>query len=80
MSISQHIPEGIKRSCRAIGCAAWLDDVDSWMGLPVVLMARLTVRQRAALAHAALKSPDHELACRTAEAVLSTPIKQGEAA
>lgn len=80
MSIAQHIPDNIKRVTRSIGYAAWLDDFDSWAGLPVILAARLTPRQRGLLAFMALKSLDYDLACETASAALSAPLEHEEAA
>ncbi len=70
MSVSKHIPENIKRASKAVGYAIWLDETDYWLGLPVVLMARLTTRQRAALAFATLKSLDHSTASAAATAAL----------
>lgn len=71
MNIAKHIPDHIKRVSRAIGYAAWLDTSNDWLGLPVVLRARLDARQRAALAYAALKSLDREDAVLTAEMALA---------
>jgi len=56
MSIAQHIPKHIKKVARSVGYAAWLDTSDAWIGLGVVLAARLEPHQRAALAYAALRS------------------------
>ena len=67
MKVSQHIPDNIKRVSRSIGYAAWLDVPDAWLGLPVILSARLEPHQRAALAYAALKSLSPEHASMTAE-------------
>jgi len=41
MSISQHIPDAIKRASRSVGYALWLDHSDAYLGLPVVLEAAL---------------------------------------
>lgn len=72
MSVSQNIPDNIKRVARGVGYALWLDNEDDWFGLPVILRARLDVRQRAALAFMALKSLDPDEAMQTAEAALYT--------
>lgn len=80
MSVSKHIPEDIKRVSTAIGYAAWLDETDHWLGLPVVLMARLTTRQRAALAYAALKSLDGGTASATIDAALGREFSHEVAA
>ena len=71
MSIAQHIPDNLKRASRSIAYAAWLDTYDDWHGLPVVLHARLTTRQRAALAFMALKSLDRVDAVQVAESALA---------
>ncbi len=80
MSLSKHIPDHIKRVSRSVGYALWLDTSDDWLGLPVILRARLDERQRAALAFMALKSLDYETACQTAGAALSVPLEDEEAA
>lgn len=72
MSISTHIPDNIKRVCRSIGYAAWLDNTDAWFGLSLILRARLDVRQRVALAFMALKALDRDDAVNAAEAALGT--------
>jgi hypothetical protein len=78
MSISQHIPEPIKRVSRSLGYALWLGGVNEWLGFSVVLRAQLSEPQRAALAYAALRSLPHHQALAVAEAVLpkgsSAPI------
>ena len=70
MSISQHIPDHIKRVSRAIGYVVWLDHSDDWSGLHTILKARLTIHQRAALAFMALKSLDQDTASQTVHAAL----------
>lgn len=70
MSVSQHIPDNIKRVARCVGYAAWLDEPDTWLGLPVVLAARLEPQQRAALAYAALRSLSDDHAAMVCDAVL----------
>ncbi|WP_373486908.1 hypothetical protein [Blastomonas sp.] len=79
-SIAKHVPDNIKRVSRAIGYAAWLDNFDAWAGLPLILAARLTARQRGALAFMALKSLDYETACEVADAALCEPLEDSEAA
>ena len=71
MSISQQIPDHIKRVSRSVGYALWLDETEDWFSLPVILRARLDARQRAALAFMALKSLDHDDAVLTAETALA---------
>lgn len=80
MSISQHIPPEIKKVARCVGYAAWLDTPDAWLGLPVVLAARLEPHQRAALAYAALRSLDPEHAAMTADLAIHGPEQVGVAA
>ena len=63
--------EQIERAIRSPGYALHLDNTDSWLGLPVVLRARLDQRQRAALAFIALKSMDRDDAMLTAETALA---------
>lgn len=70
MSVSKHIPREIKKVARCVGYAAWLDSPDAWLGLPVILAARLEPHQRAALAHAALRSLSDEHAATVCDAVL----------
>lgn len=79
MSISQHIPDAIKRATRSIGVALWLDNPDTWFGLPVILRARLTERERAALAFMALKSLDPDNAVKVAEGVIGGGAGQPQA-
>lgn len=70
MSVAKHIPDNIKRVSRSLGYALWLNTSDAWVGFAVVLSARLTSHQRAALAYAALRSLDDETAYKTASAAL----------
>jgi len=79
MSVSKHIPPEIKKVARCVGYAAWLDTPDAWLGLPVVLAARLEPHQRAALAYAALRSLDPGHAAMTADLAIYGP-EQGEVA
>ncbi len=55
---------------RVIGYAVWLGDRASWHGLVPVMMARLTVEERAVLAFAALRSLDDDTAYLTASTAL----------
>lgn len=73
MSISQHIPDDIKRVSRSLGYALWIGDRAQWHGLGLILRARLSDHQRAALAFWALKSLDYDIACMTADAALNSP-------
>ena len=75
MSVSQHIPTDIKRACKCIGYAAWLDTPDAWLGLPIALAARLEPHQRAALAYAALSSLNENDAYRTASLAIFGTFK-----
>jgi hypothetical protein len=62
MSIRDQIPNDIRRASKVIGLAAWLDDPVTWAGIVPVLSARLTLRERAALAVVAMASlPDEQL-------------------
>lgn len=80
MSVAKHIPDNIKRVSRSIGYALWVDSGDGWFGLPLILRARLSDKERAALAFYALKSLDHDIACMTADAALGVPLELEEAA
>ncbi len=71
MNISQHIPDNIKRVSRSVGYALLLDTFEDWDGLSLILRARLSDRQRAALAFMALNSLDQDDATLTAETALS---------
>jgi hypothetical protein len=71
VSVAQPIPDNIKRVSRALGDTLLLDHPYDWFGLSIILRARLTARQRAALAYAALLSQDDEDARLTAETALS---------
>ena len=77
MSVSKHIPPEIKKIARCVGYAAWLDTPDAWLGLPIVLAARLEPHQRAALAYAALRSLDPEHAAVTADLAINRPEQVG---
>lgn len=68
MSISQQIPDQIRRVSRSLGYALWLGTSDDWLGLSVILRARLAPEDRAALAMMALRSLDDDTARKAAEA------------
>ncbi|GGF53508.1 hypothetical protein SAMN05216376_102165 [Mameliella alba] len=56
-----------------------LGSQEAWLGVAPVLMARLTVEERAALAFMALKSQDRDDATMTAEAALCAGAGQPQA-
>lgn len=74
MSISQQIPDDIKRVSRSLGYFLWVGTSNDLHGVSVILRKRLTPKQRGALAFAALQSLDHDLAVQTADAALSDGI------
>jgi hypothetical protein len=61
-----------------LGYALTLGDEAAWHSMTIVLMAKLTDRERAALAYAALNSLDEDTAHMTASVVLFG-ILDGEA-
>lgn len=75
MSVSQHIPDNIKRVARCVGYAAWLNTADAWHSLTVVLTARLSRVERIALAWSVLRSLTPDEIAATVDSVLpdSTP-------
>ena len=82
--LKKHMPDRYKRVARMVGYCALLHDdeltdaADNWHGLTVVLTARLTMEQRAAMAWAVLRSLTPEQVVAVAETVLpdgtSAPI------
>jgi hypothetical protein len=58
VAMRDHAPEDHKRAARMLGYALLSDTPDAWNGLSVVLLARLTVEERAKLAFAALSALD----------------------
>lgn len=62
-------PEHLK-TVRAVGYVLTLGDQNAWLGVVPVLVARLTVEERAALAFVALKALDHDDAALVAETAL----------
>lgn len=67
------------KTVRAMGYTLTLGDQDAWWGMVPVLMARLTVEERACLAFMALKALDRDTATMTAEAALDTGAGQPQA-
>ena len=55
--------------------ALTLGTADAWHGAAFVFTARLTDQERAALAYAALRSLNHDIAYMTASAVLFGTLK-----
>jgi hypothetical protein len=64
---------------RMLGYVLTLGTQDAWWGLVPVLMARLTVEERAALAFMGLKALDRDDAMMTAEAALCAGAGQPQA-
>lgn len=60
VSVSEQIPNYIKRVSRSLGYAQWLGGSDDWFGLSLILRALLAPEDRAALAMMALRSLDEE--------------------
>lgn len=79
MSNAKHMPDAYKRVARMVVYALLLgEDTENWHGLTVVLTARLTLQERAAMAWAVLRSLTPEQVVAVAETVLpdgtSAPI------
>lgn len=64
---------------RMLGYVLTLGTQDAWWGLVPVLVSRLTVEERAALAFMSLKSLDTETACMTADTALNRGAGQPQA-
>ena len=78
-TLSKYMPDAYKRVARMVGYTLSLGaDADNWHGLTVVLTARLTSQERAAMAWAVLRSLTSEQIVDVAQAVLpegsSAPI------
>jgi hypothetical protein len=78
-TLSKHMPDAYKRVARMIGYTLLLGgDADNWHGLTVVLTARLTPKERVAMAWAVLRSLTPDQVVAVAETVLpegsSSPI------
>ena len=69
--LKKHMPDAYKRVARMVGyCLLLGDDADNWHGLTDVLTERLTMRQRAAMAWAVLRSLPPETVADVANTVL----------
>jgi hypothetical protein len=77
-TLSKYMPDAYKRVARTVGYSLHLADADAWHGLTVVLTARLTQKERAAMAWAVLRSLTPDQVVAVAETVLpegsSAPI------
>jgi hypothetical protein len=78
-TLSKYMPDAYKRVSRMVGYSLVLgNDADNWHGLTVVLTARLTPQERAAMAWAVLRSLTPEQVVAVVETVLpdgsSAPI------
>lgn len=62
--------DGHDRAVRSIGYALTLNTSQAWEGLSLILKARTTTPERAALAYAALASLDEDVAYLTASAAI----------
>lgn len=60
--MSKYALDRHKRAARAFGYALTLGDESAWDGFAVILLARLTDRERGALAYTALRSLSTEQA------------------
>ncbi|UWR39229.1 hypothetical protein [Sulfitobacter sp. W074] len=69
-TLSKYMPDAYKRVARTVGYSLLLTDADAWHGLTVVLTARLTPQERAAMAWAVLRSLTPEQVVDVAQAVL----------
>lgn len=76
--LNQNMPAPYKRVAKSVGHALLLGDANAWHGLSVVLTARLTMEERAAMAWAVLRSLPPKHVADVASAVLpdnaDTPI------
>lgn len=75
MSASKHIPKHIKRVSRSLGYTLILENEAAWDGFTTILRARLTERERAALAYSVLNSMDPDNAYMAASVVLFGTIE-----
>ena len=75
-TLKKYMPDRYKRVARMVGYCALLHDdeltdaADNWHGLTVVLSARLTMEQRAAMAWAVLRALPPETVADVANTVL----------
>ena len=74
--LQKHMPDAFKRVARMVGYSLLLGDTEAWHRLTVVLSARLTPEQRAAIAWAALRSLTPGQVAAVAETVL--PQRAGQ--
>ncbi len=76
--LKQHMPDPYKRVARSVGYALLLGHADAWHGLSVIATARLTLKERAAMSWALLRSLPRDNVVDVASAVLpdqtGTPI------
>ena len=77
-AMSLYAKDGHKSIVTAISFALTLGTAKAWEGLSLILMARLTKAERAALAYSALISLDDDTAYRTASVALFG-VMDGEA-
>lgn len=70
------MPDAYKRVARMVGYSLLLTDADAWHGLTIVLTARLTTKERAAMAWAVLRSLTPDQVVAVAEAVLPQGVGQ----
>ncbi|MEO9648509.1 MAG: hypothetical protein ABJG04_00595 [Roseobacter sp.] len=64
------LKSGHDRAVRSFGYALTLDTSHGWEGLSIILSARTTTRERAAIAYAALISLEEDVAYLTASAAI----------
>ena len=69
-TLAKYMPARIKSVSRALGYCLLLDDTDAWLSLPLILVARLSPTERAALAYVGLKALPPNEAHLTASAAL----------
>lgn len=79
-TLKKHLPDPIKRAARALGYALMIHSADGWHGFTVVLAARLSTDQRAALAWSALRSLPPHIASETAYTAIHPAPEYEEAA
>lgn len=70
--LKQQMPDAYQRVAKMVGFCLYTKNQDAWWGLPVVMAARLTGEERAAIAFMALKSMERDKAVSTAEAALNS--------
>ncbi|AZQ66960.1 hypothetical protein EF888_07310 [Silicimonas algicola] len=70
-TLSRHMKPAHKAASRALGYALTLDDMEGWEAFSALIEARLSERERAGLAFAALRSQSETHAAWTAEAAVN---------